>query len=125
VNKRSWVVVCTFCAIIASLATWRASTASGDEWQPISQEELKMASLPEARERRRWSCTGKWTATTEGRHMNSITFASRFDREGRKYANVEIPFFKETGTVLGIKARSIRADVRSRNLMARFTNRRS
>jgi hypothetical protein len=48
VNKRAWVVVCTLCAIAASLATWRASTASADDWQPISPEELKMTTLPEA-----------------------------------------------------------------------------
>ena len=110
-NKRSWVVVCTFCAIIASLATWRASTASGDEWQPISQEELKMASLPEA--------PGapavvlyRQVDRDDGRSAHEFNYVriKILTEEGRKYANVEIPFFKETGTVLGIKARSIRAD---------------
>jgi hypothetical protein len=97
--------------IIASLATWRASTASGDEWQPISQEELKMASLPEA--------PGapavilyRQVDRDDGRSAHEFNYVriKILTEEGRKYANVEIPFFKETGTVLGIKARSIRAD---------------
>ena len=110
-NKRAWVVVCTFCAIVASLATWRAGTASGDDWQPISQEELKMTSLPEA--------PGapavilyRQVDRDDGRSAHEFNYVriKILTEEGRKYANVEIPFFKETGTVLGIKARSIRAD---------------
>ncbi len=110
-NKRKWVVVCTFCAIVASLATWRASTASADDWQPISPEELKMTSLPEA--------PGapavilyRQVDRDDGRSAHEFNYVriKILTEEGRKYANVEIPFFKETGTVLGIKARSIRAD---------------
>ncbi len=110
-NKRAWVVVCTFCAIVASLATWRASTASADDWQPISPEELKMTSLPEA--------PGapavilyRQVDRDDGRSAHEFNYVriKILTEEGRKYANVEIPFFKETGTVLGIKARSIRAD---------------
>jgi len=111
VNKRAWVVVCAFCAIVASLTTWRASTASGDDWQPISPEELKMSSLPEA--------PGapavilyRQVDRDDGRSAHEFNYVriKILTEEGRKYANVEIPFFKETGTVLGIKARSIRAD---------------
>jgi Domain of Unknown Function with PDB structure (DUF3857)/Transglutaminase-like superfamily len=111
VNKRAWVVACTFCAIVASLATWRASTASADDWQPISPEELKMTSLPEA--------PGapavilyRQVDRDDGRSAHEFNYVriKILTEEGRKYANVEIPFFKETGTVLGIKARSIRAD---------------
>jgi hypothetical protein len=111
VNKRAWVVACTFCAIVASLATWRAGTASADDWQPISPEELKMACLPEA--------PGapavilyRQVDRDDGRSAHEFNYVriKILTEEGRKYANVEIPFFKETGTVLGIKARSIRAD---------------
>jgi Domain of Unknown Function with PDB structure (DUF3857) len=111
VNKRPWMVVCTFCVIILSLTTWRTSTASGDEWQPISQEELQMTSLPEA--------PGapavilyRQVDRDDGRTAHEFNYIriKILTEKGRKYANVEIPFFKETGTVLGIKARSIRAD---------------
>jgi hypothetical protein len=30
--------------------------------------------------------------------------------EGRKYANIEIPYFKDSGTVHGIRARTVRPD---------------
>jgi len=30
--------------------------------------------------------------------------------DGRKYANVEIPFFKDSGNVHGVKGRSVRPD---------------
>ena len=110
-NKRAWVVVWTFCAIVASSATWRAGTASGDDWQPIAPEELKMTSLPEA--------PGapavilyRQVDRDDGRSAHEFNYVriKVLTEEGRKYANVEIPFLKETGTVLGIKARSIRAD---------------
>lgn len=110
-NKRAWVVVCTFCAIVASLATWCASTTSADDWQPISPEDLKMTSLPEA--------PGapavilyRQVDRDDGRSAHEFNYVriKILTEEGRKYANVEIPFLKETGTVLAIKARSIRAD---------------
>jgi hypothetical protein len=47
VNKRQWLMVCTV-AMIVSACLWKTSTVNGDEWQPISQEELKMTSVPEA-----------------------------------------------------------------------------
>ncbi len=110
-NKRPWVVVCTFCVIIASLATWRTSTASGDEWQPISQEELKMTSLPEAPGASA-VILYRQVDRDDGRTAHEFNYIriKILTEEGRKYGNVEIPFFKETGTVQGIKARSIRAD---------------
>jgi len=111
VNKRPWVVVCTFCVIIASLATWRTSTASGDEWQPISQEELKMTSLPEAPGASA-VILYRQVDRDDGRTAHEFNYIciKILTEEGRKYGNVEIPFLKETGTVQGIKARSIRAD---------------
>ncbi len=110
-NKRAWVVVCTFCAIVASLATWCASTTSADDWQPISPEDLKMTSLPEAPGAAA-VILYRQVDRDDGRSAHEFNYVriKILTEEGRKYANVEIPFLKETGTVLGIKARSIRAD---------------
>src|SRR5258708_29971971 len=47
VNKRQWLMVCRV-AMIVSACWCRTSTVNGDEWQPISQEELKMTSVLEA-----------------------------------------------------------------------------
>jgi len=100
----------TLIAIVAgSLLTVR--NASGDEWKPVTQEELKMTSLPEApgapavilyREVNR----------DDGRtpHEDNYVRVKVLTEEGRKYANVEIPFFKESGNVHNVKGRSMRPD---------------
>ena len=100
----------TLIAIVAgSLLTVR--NASGDEWKPVTQEELKMTSLPEApgapavilyREVNR----------DDGRtpHEDNYVRVKVLTEEGRKYANVEIPFFKESGNVHNLKGRSVRPD---------------
>ena len=43
-----WMLVCATAMILLSATMWKAGTASADERQPISQEELKMTSVPEA-----------------------------------------------------------------------------
>ena len=88
-----------------------AKVASADEWKPITPEELKMTSVPEAvgapavilyREVNR----------DDGRtpHEDNYVRIKILTDEGRKYANVEIPFVKESGNVRAVKARSIRPD---------------
>jgi hypothetical protein len=42
------MLVCATAMILLSATMWKAGTASADERQPISQEELKMTSVPEA-----------------------------------------------------------------------------
>jgi hypothetical protein len=83
----------------------------GDEWQPISQEELKMTSVPEA--------PGapaiylyRQVDREDSRTPHEYNYAriKILTEEGRKYADVEIPFFKEQGDVHNIKARTIRPD---------------
>ena len=43
-------------------------------------------------------------------HEDAYVRIKILTEEGRKYANVEIPYFKESGNVHGIKARSVRPD---------------
>jgi len=85
--------------------------SAGDEWQPISPEELKMTSLPEA--------PGapavilyRQVDRDDGRtpHETNYVRIKILTEEGRKYANVEIPFFKESSDAHSVKARSIRPD---------------
>jgi hypothetical protein len=111
VKKRRWVGVCLAAVTMVSLATWKANPVSGDEWQPISQDELKMTGLREA--------PGapavilyRQVDRDDGRTPHEETYVriKILTEEGRKYANVEIPFLKANGTVHGIKARSIRVD---------------
>jgi len=111
VNKRRVAVVCTFFVTVAAAAVWRADTVSGDEWKPISPEELRMTSLPEAPGApavilyRQVDRDDGRTA----REDNYVRIKILTD-EGRKYANVEIPFLKDSGNVHGVKARSVRQD---------------
>jgi Domain of Unknown Function with PDB structure (DUF3857)/Transglutaminase-like superfamily len=109
VNKRRVTVVCTFAFMIVATGLWEAGTSSGDEWQPISPEELKMTSLPEA--------PGapavilyRQVDRDDGRtpHEDTYVRIKILTEEGRKYANVEIPYVKEYGGMTAIKARTIR-----------------
>src|SRR5260221_2940210 len=111
VKNQRWVVVCAVAMLIAAAGLWKAKTVSGDEWLPISPEELKMTSVPEA--------PGapavilyRQVDRDDGRtpHENTYVRIKILTEEGRKFANVEIPFFKEYGAINSIKARSIRMD---------------
>ena len=85
--------------------------SAGDEWQPISQEELKMTSVPEAP-----GAPAVYLYRQVDRDdSNFISEEYRYARikilteEGRKYADVEIRFF-EGENIHSIKARTIRPD---------------
>ena len=85
--------------------------SAGDEWQPISQEELKMTSVPEA--------PGapavylyRQVDRDDGRNGHEYNYVriKILTEEGRKQADIEIPFVKERESIHGIKARTIRPD---------------
>jgi len=110
VNQRVWARVCAV-ALGMAAGVWLANVARADEWKPITPEELKMTSLPEEpgapavilyRE----------VMKDDGRtpHEDTYIRIKIFTDEGRKYANVEIPYFKDSGAVHGIRARTIRPD---------------
>ena len=96
--------------MVLGAAVYFARNSEADEWMPISAEELKMTSVREApgapavylyREVDRDD--GQSTEYTYIR-VKILT------EEGRKYADVEIPFFKQNGDIRQIKARTIRPD---------------
>ena len=110
-NKRQWLMVCTV-AMIVSACLCRTSTVNGDEWQPISQEELKMTSVPEA------PGAPAVILYRQVDRNDSTRAGSEYDYQrikvlteaGRRYANVEIAFEKGRESVTSIKARTIRPD---------------
>jgi hypothetical protein len=108
VNKGPWRVLCAAAVMTASAGLW---TAAGDEWQPISQEELKMTSVPEAPGAPA-AILYRQVDREDGRtpHEYSYMRIKILTEEGRKYANVEIPFFKQSSNIHGVKARSVRPD---------------
>ena len=85
---------------------------AGDEWQPISQEELKMTSVPEAPGAPAVYLYRQVDRDDSGRSPHEYNYAriKILTEEGRKYADVEIPFFKGEGNIHSIKARTIRPD---------------
>jgi hypothetical protein len=104
-------MVCAIAVMAISFATWRAGMLSGDEWQPISQEELKMTSLPEAPGapavilyRQVDRDDGRTPHETEYVRIKILT------EEGRERGNVEIPYFKEYGGINSVKGRTIHTD---------------
>jgi hypothetical protein len=88
----------------------------GDEWQPISQEELKMTSEPKA--------PGAPAITLyrqvdrndigiqRGRGATEYNYVriKVFTEEGRKYVSVEIPFLRQRTNISNIRARTVRPD---------------
>src|SRR6202045_2524479 len=83
--------------VLVFSAGYRMRTASADEWQPISQQELQMTSVAEA------PCAAavilyrqvdRDDSDRTGHQYNYIRIKI-LTEEGRKYADLEIPYFKE------------------------------
>jgi len=97
--------------ILLGAAGYRVSSSSAaDEWLPISQEELKMTSVPEAPGAPAIYLYKQVDRNDQGSHEYTYVRIKILTEEGRKNADVEIPFFKESGDIRGIKARTIRPD---------------
>lgn len=111
--RRLFVLVLLLCVLAA---VRRVPRVSGDEWQPISQEELKMTSMPEApgapavylyRQVDRND-----TGIQHGRGATEYNYVriKILTEEGRKHANVEIPFERQRTSISNIRARTVRPD---------------
>ncbi len=109
-TRRFRVVSLTLMAF-AAIAWICGRPTSADEWQPISQEELKMTSVPEAPGAQA-VILYRQVDRDDGRNGHQVDYMriKILTEEGRKYANVEIPFFREQGSIHGVRARSIRPD---------------
>jgi hypothetical protein len=97
-------------------AVRRVPQVSGDEWQPVSPEELKMTSVPEApgapavylyRQVDRDDI-----GVQRGRGATEYNYVriKVLTEEGRKHANVEIPFERQRTNISNIRARTVRPD---------------
>ncbi len=87
--------------------------AAGDEWQPILQEELKMTSEPKAPGAPAivlYRQIDRDDSNSRMPHEYNYVREKIFTEEGRKSADVEIPFVKENENIHSIKARTIRPD---------------
>jgi len=86
---------------------------AGDKFQPVSQDELKMTADPQAPGAPAIILYRQVDRDDTGltAHEDNYVRIKILTEEGRKYADVEIPFRKEQGDeIINIKARTIRPD---------------
>ncbi|HET9406473.1 MAG TPA: DUF3857 domain-containing protein [Candidatus Sulfotelmatobacter sp.] len=112
--RRFFVVSSLVARLLAILFTLLSAPAwAGIGFQPVSPDELKMTSEPKApgapaiilfREVDR-DDSGLGTV-----HEDNYVRIKIFTEEGRKYADIEIPFFKGMSQVVHIQARTTRPD---------------
>jgi hypothetical protein len=95
-------------ALVATMVN--ALPARGEDWLPITPEELKMTSEPNAPGAPAiylYRQVDRDDQEFRDYHYERIKI---FTEEGRKYADVEIPFLKGLGNLRKIQARTIRPD---------------
>lgn len=93
-------------------ATLEIRGVRADDWQPISPDELKMTSVPEAPGAPAvilYRQVDRDDNAKTGSEQNYVRIKI-LTEEGRKYADVEIPYFREQGNIVGIRARTVRPD---------------
>jgi transglutaminase-like putative cysteine protease len=83
-----------------------------DEWAPIPPEELKMTSLAEAPGAPAVILYRQVDRDDNARtgHEENYVRIKILTEEGRKFGDVEIPYFHEQGTIISIHARTVRPD---------------
>jgi hypothetical protein len=94
----------------------RSRAYAGDDWQPIAQEELKMTSEPKAPGVPALFLYRQVDRDDADRRETIYQRIKILTEEGRKYADVEIPFLKGRDNIKGIKARTIQPDGSVTNL---------
>lgn len=89
-----------------------ATTANAVSFQPVSPDELKMTAEPKAPGAPAIILFREVDRDDRGltAHEDVYMRLKILTEEGRKYADVEIPFFKGEGNVVNIHARTIRPD---------------
>ncbi|MGC1907858.1 MAG: DUF3857 domain-containing protein [Candidatus Acidiferrum sp.] len=104
--------VATALAIFAWVAVRGVRSVAADDWLPISPEELKMTSVSEAPGAPAVILYRQVDRDDNAKTGNEQDYfrIKILTEEGRKYGDVEIPYFKEQGNIIAIRARTIRPD---------------
>ena len=96
-------------AALAAAPAWeRKAAVTGDDWLPITPEELAMTAEPQAPGAPAIYLYRQVDRDDNAARENVYARIKILTEEGRKYADVDIPFFKDRVNVNGIRARSIR-----------------
>jgi len=111
VNQRGCARVCAAALLVVAAGFWGVRVGRADEWKPITPEELKMTAVAEAPGAPAVILYQE-VNRDDGRtaHENTYVRIKILTEEGRKYANVEIPFVKDVGNIHGVKGRSVHLD---------------
>jgi hypothetical protein len=106
-----FIVSCTVSLILA-VGNYRPAVHAGQGFQPVSQEELKMTSEPQAPGAPAVILYRQVDRDDNGRtsHEDDYMRIKILTEEGRKYADVELPFSKERENIVNIRARTIKPD---------------
>jgi hypothetical protein len=105
--RRLFLFVCVCCSYFLARVP---NVANADEWQPISPAELQMTSVAEAPDAPAVILYRQVDRDDVANHQYNYVRIKILTEEGRKYANMEIPFFNGNEDVHSIKARTIRPD---------------
>jgi len=110
--RRLALLLFVFCSFL--LASPYLSITSGDEWQPIDPADLKMTSEPKAPGAPAIYLYRQVDRNDSGRAASEYNYVriKILTEEGRKYADVEIPYLKQEAgiSISNIRARVIRTD---------------
>jgi len=101
------------CLLFGVLGFLKLRPATADDWLPIPPEDLKATSDPAAPGAPAiilFRQVDRDDSSARTPHEFDYVREKIFTEEGRKYADVEIPFFKDQANVHNIKARTIRPD---------------
>ena len=108
------LLVKTFCyKLLFVLACGTIAAHAGDSLHPVSAEELRMTNEPLAPGAPAIILYRQVDRDDSGHSPHEINYVRTkiLTEEGRKYANVEIPFIKAAGNdVINIKGRTIHPD---------------
>jgi hypothetical protein len=105
--RRLFLFVCICCAYFLARATRHVNA---DDWQPVSPAELEMTSVAEAPGAPAAILYRQVDRDDVANHEYNYLRIKILTEEGRKYANVEIPFFNGNESIHSMKARTIRPD---------------
>jgi len=87
-----------------------AAAFAGDDWQAILPEDLKVTSEPKAPGAPAIYLYRQVDRDDKAGHEINYARIKILTEDGRKNADVELPFNKDRGSIRGIKARTIHAD---------------
>lgn len=100
-------------AVSLGAAAYFVGHSEADEWLPISPEELKMTSVPEAPGAPAvilYRQVDRDDSNFHTPHEYNYVREKILTEEGRKYADAEIPFAKDQANIVNIRARTVHPD---------------